>query len=116
MGLFTPQTMFSFLISLHIQGISYVGYTWITLEVFHLKTQEVQTFPLLVKAETIENNEEVCIYNHSLLCQTTFLTPYMGYRENKLRKVCQKNQNQIQTKHQMKRRLSMHFADTEIHS
>lgn len=82
MGLFTPQTMVSFLISLPIQEISYVGHTWIALEVFHLKTQELKTFSLLVKAETIENNEEVCIYNPSLLCQTTFLTPYMGYWEN----------------------------------
>lgn len=82
MGLFTPQTMVSFLISLHIQEITYVGYTWITLEVFHLKTQELQTFSLLVKAEIIKNNEEACIYNHSLLCQPAFLTPYMGYWED----------------------------------
>ena len=46
MGLFTPQTMVPFLISLHTKEISYVGYTWITLEVFHLNTQELKPFSL----------------------------------------------------------------------
>lgn len=47
-----------------------------------MKTQELKTFSSLVKARTIGNNEEACVYNHSVLCQTMFLTPYMMCREN----------------------------------
>lgn len=106
MGLFMPQTMVSFLISLHIQEIGYVRYTWVTLEVFHLKTQEVETFSLLVKTETIENNEEAIIHSNSLLCQITFLTLTWGTW-----KILQAGRSltKKQTEHQMTQRLAIHF-------
>lgn len=103
MVLFTPQTMVSFLISLHIQENSYVGYTWITLEVFYLKTQEVRPFSLLVKAETTETNEEACIYNIlSFAKQPSLPLTWGAGKISKGQKSLLKKQNKTQTKHQRK--------------
>lgn len=97
MGLFTPQTVVSFLIFLHIQEISSVGCTWITPEVFNLKTQEVLTFSLLAKADTVENNEEVCIYFVFSPLPNNLPFPLLG-KYCKLRKLCQKTKSNPNTK------------------